>query len=160
MQIHPALAVSFYDVALAPSLVSTRAVLARWQHRVGGVSPADLAALEARLADNVATWPSGCGVDWLALVRIIKKRFGDRLALLRYLLEKQRDLVRAAHEYIPGFNNGSVNSYVADPNFLGTQTSEACAQYEKVRTRFSLSALSPAHFWHCPVRQHDGGAVP
>ncbi|KZV87671.1 aromatic peroxygenase precursor [Exidia glandulosa HHB12029] len=37
----------------------------------------------------------------------------------------------AAHDYIPGFNNGSVNNFVADPNFMGTQTELVCALYEK-----------------------------
>ncbi|KZV98543.1 aromatic peroxygenase precursor [Exidia glandulosa HHB12029] len=48
--------------------------------------------------------------------------------------DSELDFVQAAHDYIPGFNNGSarvVNNFVADPNFMGTQTELVCALYEK-----------------------------
>ncbi|KZV94945.1 Cloroperoxidase [Exidia glandulosa HHB12029] len=45
--------------------------------------------------------------------------------------DDELDFVMAAHDYTPGFNNGSVNSFVPDPNFMGTQTELVCALYEK-----------------------------
>ncbi|KZV89111.1 Cloroperoxidase [Exidia glandulosa HHB12029] len=49
------------------------------------------------------------------------------------------DIIQSSHNYFPGFNNGTVNNFVPDPNFLGTQTEEICALYEKfVNTTMEL----------------------
>ncbi|KAJ7171514.1 hypothetical protein C8R46DRAFT_895220, partial [Mycena filopes] len=84
--------VSFYDPALAPSLVEARAGVERWEHRVRGISAADLSVIKARLRE-VLTTPladahvgGGSGVDWQTLYHVIVDRYADRLELVGYLL--------------------------------------------------------------------------
>ncbi|KAJ7452645.1 hypothetical protein FB451DRAFT_1145257 [Mycena latifolia] len=80
--------VSFYDTALVPSLVAERAGLERWDHRLEGISAADLAAVTARLRAVLTADPSdaGSGVDWATLFRVVVDRYADRLELLDHLL--------------------------------------------------------------------------
>ncbi|KAJ6553076.1 hypothetical protein B0H19DRAFT_1155583 [Mycena capillaripes] len=79
--------VSFYDTALAPSLIAYREGKERWDHRAQGISPADLEAVKTRLTDALApSTNTGSGVDWQTLYRVILDRYADRLELLVYLL--------------------------------------------------------------------------
>jgi hypothetical protein len=80
--------VSFYDTALAPSLVPLRAGKARWDHRLQGIAAADLAAVTMRLKTVLAPENTelGSGVDWQTLFRVIVDRYADRLEMLQYLL--------------------------------------------------------------------------
>ncbi|KAJ6468972.1 hypothetical protein DFH09DRAFT_1222060 [Mycena vulgaris] len=79
--------VSFYDIALAPSLIAHREGKERWDHRAQGISPADLEAVKTRLKNALApSTNTGSGVDWQTLYRVILDRYADRLELLVYLL--------------------------------------------------------------------------
>ncbi|KAJ7479702.1 hypothetical protein FB451DRAFT_1338595 [Mycena latifolia] len=81
--------VSFYDTALAPSLIAYRAGLERWDHRVQNISTADLAAVRARLRAVLAAdidSSERSGVDWATLYRVVVDRYADRLELLQHLL--------------------------------------------------------------------------
>jgi hypothetical protein len=80
--------ISFYDTALVPSLIARREGAERWDHRLQGISPADLATVNARLQEVLAPGvnAAGSGVDWQTLYRVILDRYADRLELLEYLL--------------------------------------------------------------------------
>ncbi|KAJ6577751.1 hypothetical protein B0H19DRAFT_1121283 [Mycena capillaripes] len=80
--------VSFYDTALAPSLLAHRAGKKRWDHRLQNISASDLAAVTARLKSVLATENAepGSGIDWRTLFRVVVDRYADRLELLDYLL--------------------------------------------------------------------------
>ncbi|KAJ7451347.1 hypothetical protein FB451DRAFT_1342758 [Mycena latifolia] len=80
--------VSFYDTALVPSLVTYRAGLERWDHRLEGISASDLAAVTTRLRAVLTADPTdaGSGVDWATLFHVVVDRYADRLELLEYLL--------------------------------------------------------------------------
>ncbi|KAJ7865351.1 hypothetical protein B0H14DRAFT_3107448 [Mycena olivaceomarginata] len=80
--------ISFYDTALAPSLVSARQGTVRWD-RLAGVSLADLEAVKSRLGDVLTRGPHnvGSGVDWRTLYRVVLERYAERLELLDYLLD-------------------------------------------------------------------------
>ncbi|KAJ6582120.1 hypothetical protein B0H19DRAFT_1370255 [Mycena capillaripes] len=80
--------VSFYDTALAPSLIPLRAGKERWDHRLQGISAADLAAVTTHLRAALAAGSehSGSGVDWRTLYRVLVDRYAERLELLGYLL--------------------------------------------------------------------------
>ncbi|KZV94047.1 Cloroperoxidase [Exidia glandulosa HHB12029] len=45
-------------------------------------------------------------------------------------LGQQIQVVMSAHQFFPGFNNGTVNNFVPDVGFLGTQTNQLCALVE------------------------------
>jgi hypothetical protein len=95
--------VSFYDPALAPSLVAARAGKPRWDHRLQNISATDLARVQARLrtvltsnflsditlnisANTEEERGSGSGVDWRSLFRVVSDRYAERLEMLGYLL--------------------------------------------------------------------------
>ncbi|KAJ7366152.1 hypothetical protein DFH08DRAFT_1002783 [Mycena albidolilacea] len=79
--------ISFYDTTLAPSLVSGRQGTERWDHRLAGISPADLTAIESRLSEALTRGPNaGSGVDWRELYRVVLERYVERLELMEYLL--------------------------------------------------------------------------
>ncbi|KAJ7242980.1 hypothetical protein C8J57DRAFT_1366676 [Mycena rebaudengoi] len=79
--------VSFYDTALVPSLVSHRFQQERWDHRLLGISSADVAAVMARLTDAYTSLPQpGSGVDWDTLFKVVVDRYAERLEIARYTL--------------------------------------------------------------------------
>ncbi|KAJ7454351.1 hypothetical protein B0H11DRAFT_2325177 [Mycena galericulata] len=78
--------VSFYDTALAPSLIPHRAATERWDHRLLNISAADAAAATARLRDALSAPEGGSGVDWRTLYRVVLDRYADPLELLQHLL--------------------------------------------------------------------------
>ncbi|KAJ7513217.1 hypothetical protein B0H11DRAFT_1787999 [Mycena galericulata] len=78
--------VSFYDTALAPSLIPHRAATERWDHRLLNISAADAAAATARLRDALSASEGGSGVDWRTLYRVVLDRYADPLELLQHLL--------------------------------------------------------------------------
>ena len=81
--------VSFYDTDLAPSLVSVRFGLERWDHRLQNISQEDLTRVKTRLEEILAR-PAGHitprGIDWMALIRVITDRYSERLELMQYLV--------------------------------------------------------------------------
>lgn len=78
--------VSFYDTALAPSLVNQRFNHTRLQHRIDGISEQDVDNIMQRL-EEVIQQPHGQSVvDWRSIMHITVNRFGDRLEDLQYLL--------------------------------------------------------------------------
>ncbi|KAJ7865337.1 hypothetical protein B0H14DRAFT_3443035 [Mycena olivaceomarginata] len=79
--------VSFYDTALAPSLVAGRQGVERCDHRLAGISSADLEAVKSRLGEALTRGPNGgSGVDWQMLYRVVLERCVQRRELLDYLL--------------------------------------------------------------------------
>ncbi|KAG1883302.1 hypothetical protein F4604DRAFT_1879022 [Suillus subluteus] len=77
--------VSFYDTALVPSLVPRRVGLERWDHRVGGISSADI---ERRLVRPPVTTS---GIDWKTVLRVVVDRYASRLEMMQYLLNMTLD---------------------------------------------------------------------
>ncbi|KAJ7334773.1 hypothetical protein DFH08DRAFT_813821 [Mycena albidolilacea] len=80
-------AISLYDTALAPSLVSSRYGKPRRDHRVLGIDERDTRALLAR----VQALPSGSsssnsGIDWRAMFHSIRDRYATRLEVLQSVL--------------------------------------------------------------------------
>ncbi|KAJ6579209.1 hypothetical protein DFH09DRAFT_1147796 [Mycena vulgaris] len=66
--------ISFYDTALAPSLIGRRAGLERWDHRLEGISAMDLETVTTRLRAVLASDANvtGSGVDWKTLYRLLE----------------------------------------------------------------------------------------
>ncbi|KAK6991914.1 hypothetical protein R3P38DRAFT_3091410 [Favolaschia claudopus] len=79
--------VSFYDTSLAPSLISQREGLERWDHRAAGVSDTDLKAVLDRLRSNLERRSPSSGIDWQTLYRTVLQRYAQRLELVNYLLD-------------------------------------------------------------------------
>jgi hypothetical protein len=84
--------ISFYDTGLVPSLVSKRLNVERWDHRLLGISAEDVEAVMARLTDaySVPT-PTGSGVDWDTLFKVVVDRYDDRFEMVRYVLNSTTD---------------------------------------------------------------------
>jgi len=79
---------SFYDTTLAPSLVDKRFGKDRLQHRIDGISKADLNTFMERL-EEVLQRPHGQSlVDWRSVLHITVTRFSDRLENVQYLLNQ------------------------------------------------------------------------
>ncbi|KIK62518.1 hypothetical protein GYMLUDRAFT_198300 [Collybiopsis luxurians FD-317 M1] len=77
--------VSFYDISLAPSLVSTRFGQHRLRHRILGISQEDIIAAKERIADELAAekWTGlVSGIDWPSWFHTLVQRYADRLELL------------------------------------------------------------------------------
>ncbi|KAJ7856705.1 hypothetical protein B0H14DRAFT_2752483 [Mycena olivaceomarginata] len=77
--------ISFYDTSLVPSLVSKRFGLERWDHRLLGISSEDIAAVLGKLTD------AGQRRRLDTLFKVVVDRYGDRLELLRYVLNATSD---------------------------------------------------------------------
>ncbi|KAJ7752960.1 hypothetical protein B0H16DRAFT_1836105 [Mycena metata] len=79
--------VSFYDTALVPSLVPCRLNLECWDHRLLGITPADVAAVMARLTQAYTSpLQPGSGIDWDTLFKVIVDRYEDRFEMVQYVL--------------------------------------------------------------------------
>ncbi|KAG1723568.1 hypothetical protein EDB19DRAFT_1898068 [Suillus lakei] len=84
--------VSLYDTTLAPSLVSSRHGQERCDHRVGGISSADIEAVKRRVSRTLERDQGDfSGVDWKTLFRVIVERYSERLDLIDYLLNSEND---------------------------------------------------------------------
>ncbi|OAX35061.1 hypothetical protein K503DRAFT_803104 [Rhizopogon vinicolor AM-OR11-026] len=71
--------ISFYDTALAPSLIPVRADPERCDHRVLGISSEDISRVMKRLTGIVSRPdPVGSGIDWKTLIYAIVDRYADR----------------------------------------------------------------------------------
>ncbi|KAF8194763.1 hypothetical protein K438DRAFT_2127967 [Mycena galopus ATCC 62051] len=80
--------VSFYDISLAPSLVSYREGTERWDHCLRGLSAADSAAVKKRLREVLSSGAKiRSGIDWKTLYRVLVDRYAIRLETLGYLLD-------------------------------------------------------------------------
>jgi hypothetical protein len=162
--------VSFYDPALAPSLIEKRRGLERWDHRLEGIHNDDLEAVRKRLSDVLTLRQGrsqGSGIDWQSLVRVIIKRYEKRLELLQYILQSdsttlanEKDRMIKAHvqlnimlvPYIltsavaPNSTDGAkpVNSSWASPIFRHCATAHTAyiASLESSLTRSELLLLS------------------
>lgn len=74
---------------LFPSLVLERFGKERWEYRLEGISKKDVKEMYKRLdevLDSKGRSVGGSDVDWEAVVRVIMKRYGERLEVLRYIL--------------------------------------------------------------------------
>ncbi|KAG2116130.1 hypothetical protein DEU56DRAFT_748451 [Suillus clintonianus] len=79
--------ISLYDTALVPSLISVRAGIERWDHRVFGISSDDISQVMRKLTEVVSRpEPVGSGIDWKTLIHVIVDRYEDRLELMQHLL--------------------------------------------------------------------------
>ncbi|KIK58115.1 hypothetical protein GYMLUDRAFT_45667 [Collybiopsis luxurians FD-317 M1] len=89
--------VSFYDTSLVPSLVEERFGKRRIEHRLLGISEGDLKGVVTRVEEeltlrsrgnnnNGGSGSGGSGIDWATLIRLIVKRFSDRLEMVQYML--------------------------------------------------------------------------
>ncbi|KAJ7621080.1 hypothetical protein FB45DRAFT_928277 [Roridomyces roridus] len=79
--------ISFYDTMLVPSLIPERFTDERWEHRLLGISPEDIAAVKRRLATFYTTpLTASSGVDWDTLFKVIVDRYDTRLEVVQYLL--------------------------------------------------------------------------
>ncbi|KAF5341375.1 hypothetical protein D9758_012296 [Tetrapyrgos nigripes] len=82
--------VSFYDTSLVPSLVDVRFGKPRLEHRVLGASEEDLKRVinkvEEMLTEEDVISTGSNGVDWRALFHVLVDRYGNRLEVVRYLL--------------------------------------------------------------------------
>jgi hypothetical protein len=80
-------AISLYDTALAPSLVSSRHGQTRRDHRVLGIDEHDTRALLARVrALRLESFSSNSGIDWRAMFHSIRDRYATRLEVLQSVL--------------------------------------------------------------------------
>ena len=83
--------ISFYDSKLFPSLHHARLGQGRLEHRLEKISPEDARVFGAQLDRVLSDWkgiPSGSGVDWKALFRVITDRYAERLELLHQILDR------------------------------------------------------------------------
>ncbi|KAG2361470.1 hypothetical protein BDR07DRAFT_1358925 [Suillus spraguei] len=79
--------ISLYDTALAPSLISVRTGLERYDHRVLGISSDDISRVMRKLIKVITRpHPIGSGIDWKTLIHVIVDRYADRLELTHYLI--------------------------------------------------------------------------
>ncbi|KAG1750211.1 hypothetical protein EDB19DRAFT_97419 [Suillus lakei] len=79
--------ISFYDTALAPSLIPVRVGLERCDHRVLGISPDDISRVMRKLTEVITRpHPVDSGIDWKILTHVIVDRYADRLELMQHLL--------------------------------------------------------------------------
>ncbi|KAF7328987.1 J domain-containing protein [Mycena venus] len=90
-------AISLYDIALAPSLVSSRYGQARRDHRVLGIDERDMAAVLARVQaiPSHSSHCSGSGIDWRTLFQGLRDRYATRLEVLRSVLVEDNSVQRA-----------------------------------------------------------------
>ena len=78
--------VSFFDPALS-SLVEARAGKPREQFRLDQISEADSKYVRGQLTDMFAREGQGSGIDWGSLTQVVVNRYGERLELLRRILQ-------------------------------------------------------------------------
>ncbi|KAF5362580.1 hypothetical protein D9757_013316 [Collybiopsis confluens] len=85
--------VSLYDTSLVPSLVQERFGKPRIEHRLLGISDEDLNAVVGKVEELSASRGAvssdaggGSEIDWGTLIRLVVKRFSDRLETIQYLL--------------------------------------------------------------------------
>ncbi|KAJ6535941.1 hypothetical protein DFH09DRAFT_1179204 [Mycena vulgaris] len=84
--------ISFYDTALVPSLVAKRLDVERWDHRLLGITPDDIAAVRDRLVKAyTAPLETGSGIDWETLFKVVVDRYEDRFEMVRYVLNATAD---------------------------------------------------------------------
>lgn len=93
--------ISLYDTALAPSLISVRTGLERYDHRVLGISSGDISRVMGKLIKAITRpHPIGSGIDWKTLIHVIVDRYADRLELTQYLINStssdQQELLERA----------------------------------------------------------------
>ncbi|KAE9401274.1 hypothetical protein BT96DRAFT_956582 [Gymnopus androsaceus JB14] len=78
--------VSFYDTELVPSLVPERFGKDRLKHRVLGISQEDIQSVVRRIEAATKASEPGSGIDWQTLIRLVVKRFDNRLEMVQYIL--------------------------------------------------------------------------
>ncbi|KAJ3743911.1 hypothetical protein DFH05DRAFT_1524910 [Lentinula detonsa] len=89
--------ISFYDTELVPSLVSERYGKERIKHRLLGISPEDLQTVVRKIEQLTKVSEPGSGVDWATLIRLIVKRYSERLEMVQYMLNST-DSAKSASE--------------------------------------------------------------
>jgi hypothetical protein len=77
---------TFYDPAFS-SLVRVRRSQTVDQYRAGNASAADVKDAQARIANMFIRQGKGSGIDWGSISQVVVDRYGDRLSLMKHLLE-------------------------------------------------------------------------
>ncbi|KAJ4480252.1 hypothetical protein J3R30DRAFT_2600952 [Lentinula aciculospora] len=78
--------ISFYDTNLVPSLVVERHGQERIKHRLLGISSEDLRTVVQKIEELTEVSDPGSGIDWATLIRLIVKRYSERLEMVQYIL--------------------------------------------------------------------------
>ncbi|KAL0958702.1 hypothetical protein HGRIS_014033 [Hohenbuehelia grisea] len=147
--------VSFYDLALVPSLAPVRRNQERRLHRLQGISKADVERIMGRL-DAVLRQDTQLtsGFDWSTLARVLIDRFGARLELLRYILDDSsptignlRHRAKLAHHQL----RTMIQPYIII-SAIPTNTSNPPADATWVKPIFKLCASS--HIAHLERVSH------
>ncbi|KAE9401486.1 hypothetical protein BT96DRAFT_918795 [Gymnopus androsaceus JB14] len=156
IQLHLHRLISFYDLSIAPSLASQIFGQHRLQHRVLGISKADIVTVKARIEDELVEekWANPVsGIDWSSMFRRILQYYSGRLELIQLDLnledDSSNDFLRKIFLQLRGMiqpydifsarpTNGSV-----DERSWAKPVYEACAT---VHTRFlsTLTSLTPS----------------
>ncbi|KAG1750388.1 uncharacterized protein EDB91DRAFT_1046099 [Suillus paluster] len=135
--------VSLYDTTLAPSLVGLRAGQERCDHRIQGISSADIEVVRRSVSRTLERHQADLsGIDWKTLFRAIVERYSGRLDLMDYLL-----------------NYTSGNDTILD------QASKVQTQLRVMLTPYIFHTIVPpsasydsAYSWATPVFQACGTA--
>ncbi|KAE9401482.1 hypothetical protein BT96DRAFT_856427 [Gymnopus androsaceus JB14] len=94
IQLHFHRLVSFYDLSIAPSLVSQRFGQHRLQHRVLGISQADIVTVKARIEDELVEekWANPLsGINWSSMFHRVVQYYSGRLELIQLDLNSEND---------------------------------------------------------------------
>lgn len=78
--------VSFFDPVFT-SLVDARRVQTRDEYRPGNLSAKDTKLAHSLIADVYTRNQTGSGIDWGSITKVVVDRYGERLKLVRHLLE-------------------------------------------------------------------------
>ncbi|KAJ3906380.1 hypothetical protein F5879DRAFT_920684 [Lentinula edodes] len=92
--------VSFYDTDLVPSLVVERYGKERIRHRLLGISPEDIHTVVRKVEELIAVSEAGSGIDWATLIRLIVKRYSERLEMVQYILNSTNPANSAAENKV------------------------------------------------------------
>ena len=78
--------VSFFDPALS-SLAMARIGKSREEFRLDAISETDSEYIRDQLSDMFTRKGQGSGIDWGSITQVIVDRYGERLGLLRHILQ-------------------------------------------------------------------------
>lgn len=92
--------VSFYDTDLVPSLVAERYGKERIRHRLLGISPEDIQTVVRKVEELTTVSEAGSGIDWATLIRLIVKRYSERLEMVQYILNSTNPANSAAENKV------------------------------------------------------------
>lgn len=150
--------VSLYDTTLAPSLVGLRAGQERCDHRLQGISPADIEAVRTSVSRVLERSQSDqSDINWKTLFRVIVDRYSDRLDLMDHLLNSTlgnhalMDQAKKVHVQLrvmltPYIFHDTIppNSSFDTPHFWATPVFKACGTTHTSSIASYASSLNPS----------------